>query len=55
VELAGGPAGCRLDTGKPQEMTRELALRLSEIPPDGKIPDNSYGAAFANKIFVTCP
>jgi ABC-type uncharacterized transport system substrate-binding protein len=55
VEMSGAPAGCELSTGKPQGLTRELALRLAEIPPDGKIPDNTYGAAFANKIFVTCP
>ena len=55
VALAGAPAGCKLELGKPQEMTKELALKLSEIPPDGKIPMDSYGAAFANKIVVKCP
>jgi ABC-type uncharacterized transport system substrate-binding protein len=55
VTLSGAPAGCQFSVGKPQEMTKEMALKLSEIPPDGKIPDNSYGAVFANKINVKCP
>jgi len=55
VALSGAPAGCKLEVGKPQEMTKELAQRLSEIPADGKIPIDSYGAAFANKIVVKCP
>jgi ABC-type uncharacterized transport system substrate-binding protein len=55
VALSGAPAGCQFSIGKPQEMTKELALKLSEIPPDGKIPDNTYGAVFANKINVKCP
>jgi ABC-type uncharacterized transport system substrate-binding protein len=55
VALAGAPAGCELALGKPQEMTKELAQKLAEIPPDGKIPSESYGAAFANKIMVKCP
>ena len=53
--LSGAPAGCELSLGKPQEMTKELALKLSEIPADGKIPANTYGAVFANKINVKCP
>src|SRR4029078_4565932 len=32
VALAGAPAGCQLALGKPQEMTKELAQKLSEIP-----------------------
>ena len=32
-----------------------MAQKLAEIPPDGKIPDDSYGAAFSNKISVKCP
>jgi ABC-type uncharacterized transport system substrate-binding protein len=55
VALSGAPAGCKLALGKPQEMTKELAQKLAEIPPDGKIPMESYGAAFANKIVVKCP
>lgn len=53
--LSGAPAGCQLSLGKPQEMTKELAQRLAAIPADGKIPVDSYGAAFANKISVQCP
>jgi ABC-type uncharacterized transport system substrate-binding protein len=53
--LAGAPAACRLVIGKPQEMTKELALKLSQIPPDQQIPESSYGAQFANKISVKCP
>jgi ABC-type uncharacterized transport system substrate-binding protein len=55
VALSGAPAGCQLALGKPQEMTKELAQKLSAIPADGKIPIDSYGAAFANKIVVKCP
>ena len=55
VALSGAPAGCQLALGKPQEMTKELAQKLAEIPPGGKIPIDSYGAAFANKIVVKCP
>ena len=55
VSLEKAPAGCQLSLAKPQEMTKEMAQKLAEIPPDGKIPDNSYGAAFSNKISVKCP
>jgi ABC-type uncharacterized transport system substrate-binding protein len=55
VALANAPAGCKIEVGKPQELTADMARRLAEIPPDGKIPQDSYGAAFANKIFVKCP
>ena len=54
VSLEKAPAGCQIGLGKPQEMTKEMAQRLAEIPPDGKIPANSYGAAFSNKISVKC-
>src|SRR5262249_12335481 len=43
VELEHPPAGCQLTLGKPQEMTKELAQRLADIPVDGKIPVDSYG------------
>ena len=36
-------------------MSKELADKLAQILPDGKIPENSFGAAFANKINVRCP
>jgi ABC-type uncharacterized transport system substrate-binding protein len=55
VSLEKAPAGCQIALAKPQEMTKEMAQKLAEIPPDGKIPDNSYGAAFSNKISVKCP
>jgi len=54
AKLAGAPATCRLTTGKPQEMTREMAQRLAEIPAGDQIPENSYGSQFANKISVKC-
>ena len=55
ARLVGAPAGCHLSTGKPQEMSKDLALRLSQIPLDGQVPQDSYGAQFANKISVKCP
>ena len=55
VSLEQAPAGCEFRLDKPQEMTKELAQKLAEIPPDQQIPDNSYGAAFSNKISVKCP
>ena len=55
ARLAGAPAGCKLATGKPQEMSKDMALRLSQIPPGEQIPQDSYGAQFANKISVKCP
>lgn len=55
VTLAGAPAACKFTVGKPQELTRELAQMLAQIPPDQQIPENSFGAQFANKIFVKCP
>ncbi len=55
VALAGAPGGCSINVGKPQEMTKELAQRLAEIPPGQQIPENTFGAQFANKITVKCP
>jgi ABC-type uncharacterized transport system substrate-binding protein len=55
VSLTGAPAGCKLTVGKPQEMTADVAKRLAEIPPGQQIPENSYGAQFANRISVKCP
>ena len=55
VALTGAPAACKLILGKPQEMSKEMAHRWRRFRPDGQIPDNSYGAAFANKISVKCP
>jgi ABC-type uncharacterized transport system substrate-binding protein len=55
VALSGAPAGCQLTVGKPPEMSKELADRLSKIGPSEQIPENSFGAQFANKIAVKCP
>ena len=55
VVLKGAPVACKASMGKPQEMTKELADRLSKIGPNEQIPENSFGAQFANKIVVKCP
>ena len=55
VSSGAGAGGCQLNLAKPQEMTAEMAQKLAEIPPDGQIPEDSYGAAFSNKISVKCP
>jgi ABC-type uncharacterized transport system substrate-binding protein len=55
VLLKGAPAACKVSVGKPQEMTKELADRLSKIGPSEQIPENTFGAQFANKILVKCP
>src|SRR5882724_1451395 len=55
VSLEQAPAGCQFSLAKPQEMTAEMVKRLAEIPADGQIPADTYGAAFSNKISVKCP
>ena len=55
VRLEKAPDGCQVGVAKPQEMNAEMARKLAEIPPGGQIPENSYGAAFSNKISVKCP
>ena len=55
ARLTGAPAACRLTVAKPQEMSAELAQRLSQIPQGQQIPANTYGAQFANRIAVACP
>ena len=55
VSLAGAPAGCQASIGKPQEMTKEMAQFLAQIPAGQQIPENSYGAQYANKVAVKCP
>jgi len=55
VALETAPAGCQFNVGKPHELTKEMAQMLADIPADGKIPSDSYGEAFANKINVKCP
>ena len=55
VSLEKAPAGCQIGLAKPQEMTKEMAQKLAEIPPGGQIPENSFGAQYANKLSVKCP
>jgi ABC-type uncharacterized transport system substrate-binding protein len=55
VKLVGAPAGCKVATELPKEMTREDALRLSQIPADQPNTTMAWGAKFANKILVNCP
>lgn len=55
VKLAGAPANCKAGTELPKEMTREDALRLSQIPADQPNTTMAWGAKFANKIVVNCP
>lgn len=55
VKLVGAPAGCKVATELPKEMTREDALRLSQIPADQPNTSMAWGAKFANKILVNCP
>jgi len=55
VALVDAPKGCEFSVGKPQEMTKEMAQKLAEIPPGAQIPENSFGAQFANKLSVKCP
>ena len=53
VALAGAPAGCKFELGKPKELDKDLTTKLAQIPPDGKIPDD-LGDALANKIRIRC-
>ena len=53
ITLAGAPAGCKLTTSKPQEMTTEDVKKFSEADFT-KMAEN-YGAQYANRIFVKCP
>ena len=55
VVLKGAPAACKASMGKPQDLSKELTDRLSKIGPNEKIPENTFGAQFANKISVKCP
>ena len=55
VKLVGAPAGCKLAVELPREMTRDEALRLSQIPADQPNTMMAWGAKFANKILVHCP
>jgi ABC-type uncharacterized transport system substrate-binding protein len=55
IVLKGAPPACKGTLGRPQELSKELADRLSKIGPNEQIPANSFGAQFANKIVVKCP
>lgn len=55
VALVGAPAGCKLDTVLPREMTYAEGKKLSEIPADQPNVSMAWGAQFANKILVNCP
>lgn len=55
VSLSGAPAGCKLDTVLPREMTYAEGKKLSEIPADQPNTTMAFGAQFANKILVNCP
>ncbi|MDO8878645.1 MAG: DUF1007 family protein [Pseudolabrys sp.] len=55
VALSGAPAGCKLDTVLPREMTYAEGKKLSEIPADQPNVSMAFGAQFSNKILVHCP
>jgi ABC-type uncharacterized transport system substrate-binding protein len=55
VHLVGAPAGCKLDTVLPREMTFAEGKALSNIPADQPNLTMAWGAKFANKILVNCP
>jgi len=55
VQLAGPPAGCKLDVALPREMTFAEGKALSQIPADETNTTMAFGAQFANKILVNCP
>jgi ABC-type uncharacterized transport system substrate-binding protein len=55
VQLAGPPAGCKLDVALPREMTFAEGKALSQIPADEPNTTMAFGAQFANKILVNCP
>ncbi len=55
VVLKGAPAACKGSVVKPEEMSKDLQQRLSQIGPNEKIPADAFGAQFATKIVVKCP
>jgi ABC-type uncharacterized transport system substrate-binding protein len=55
VSLTGAPAGCRVATRGPQEMTAAQSKRLSELDVTQKNTDDKLDASFANRITVSCP
>jgi ABC-type uncharacterized transport system substrate-binding protein len=55
VKLVDAPAQCKLTVGRPQDMSADLAQRLSQLGPDQRDPSLTISAEFANKIMVKCP
>jgi ABC-type uncharacterized transport system substrate-binding protein len=55
VALVGAPAGCKLGTELPRELTFAEGKALAQIPADQKNTTMVFGAQLANKIRVTCP
>jgi ABC-type uncharacterized transport system substrate-binding protein len=55
VTLVGAPAGCKLGTELPRELTFAEGKALAQIPADQKNTTMTFGAQLANKIKVTCP
>lgn len=55
VKLVGAPTSCKVGVELPPEMTRDDALRLSQIPADQPNTVMAWGAKFATKVLVNCP
>ena len=55
VSLVSAPAGCKLKTELPRELTFAEGKALSQIPVEQKNTAMAFGAQLANKIRVTCP
>lgn len=55
VALKGAPAACKGGLVRQQDMPKELQQRLSQIGPNERIPENTFGSQFATKIVVKCP
>ena len=55
VALDGAPAGCKVVTALPRQLTEAEAKVLSQIPADQVNTSMVFGEAMANKIRVSCP
>jgi ABC-type uncharacterized transport system substrate-binding protein len=55
VALDNAPAGCKMTTGLPRQLTTAEAVALSQIPADVQNTTMVFGDQMANKILVTCP
>lgn len=55
VELAGAPAGCKLDVVLPQPITYAQSQRLGEQFFNALTAAQNWGEQYANKILVSCP